>query len=102
MNEVQTTGTLPLEEDEPNNEIVHISDMGQFITLMQDWHTDQVATVQHFLEVPSGIEVQIEGEPNFLLEGDILKGFKLGIQMALSYLGELPFYAQGSEDATKH
>ena len=94
---------LPTEDTEDSpTEIVNISDMGQFIALMQDWHSNQVATVHHFLEVPSGIEVQIEGEPSFNLEGDILKGFKLGIQMALSYLGELPFYAQGSEDAAKH
>ena len=100
MNQVATSHSP--EEEADANEIVHVSDMGQFITLMQDWHTQQVATVHHFLEVPPGIEVQVEGEEPFQLEGDLLKGFKLGIQMALSYLGELPFYAQGDTHGTQH
>ena len=102
MSEQQVTATLSPEEEADANEIVHVSDMGQFIALMQDWHTEQVATVHHFLEVPPGIEVQVEGEEPFQLEGDLLKGFKLGIQMALSYLGELPFYAQGDTHGTQH
>lgn len=102
MSEQQVTATLSPEEGEDSNEIVQISDMGQFIALMQDWHTQQVATVRHFMEIPSGVEVQVEDEETFPLEGDTLKGFKLGINMALSYLGELPFYAQGSANATQH
>ena len=100
MNQVATSHSP--EEEADANEIVHVSDMGQFITLMQDWHTEQVATVHHFLEVPPGIEVQVEGEEPFQLEGDLLKGFKLGIQMALSYLGELPFSPQGDTHGTQH
>ena len=84
------------------NEIVEVNDMGQFIALMQDWHATQVATVHHFTEMPSGVEVQVEGEEPFLLEGDTLKGFQLGIHMALSYLGELPFYAQGDMNGPCH
>ena len=102
MSEQQVTATLSPEEEEDSNEIVQISDMRQFIALMQDWHTQQVATVRHFMEIPSGVEVQVEDEETFPLEGDTLKGFKLGIQMALSYLGELPFYAQGDTHGTQH
>ena len=102
MSEQQVTATLSPEEEEDSNEIVHVSDMGQFIALMQDWHTQQVATVRHFMEIPSGVEVQVEDEETFPLEGDTLKGFKLGIQMALMYLGELPFYAQGDTHGTQH
>lgn len=100
MSAQQAEAVLPVEE--AGEEIIQISDMGQFIALMQDWHAKQVATVHHFTEIPPGVEVQVEGEEPFLLEGDTLKGFNLGINMALSYLGELPFYAQGSANATQH
>lgn len=100
MSAQQAEAVLPVEED--GEEIVQVSNMSQFIALMQDWHATQVATVHHFTEMPSGVEVQVEGEEPFELEGDTLKGFKLGINMALSYLGELPFYAQGSANATQH
>ena len=102
MSEQQVTATLSPEEEADANEIVHVSDMGQFVALMQDWHAKQVATVRHLMEIPSGVEVQVEDEETFPLEGDTLKGFKLGIQMALSYLGELPFYAQGDTHGTQH
>ena len=101
MIDAQVEDTCQEQEDQAP-ESVNISDMGQFITLMQDWHAKQVATVHHFTEIPPGVEVQVEGEEPFLLEGDTLKGFNLGINMALSYLGELPFYAQGSANATQH
>lgn len=102
MSDPQVEATTPTEEGDGPPEIVHVSDMNQFVGLMQDWHSQQVATVHHFTEIPSGVEVQVEDEPPFTLEGDTLKGFKLGIQMALSYLGTLPFYAQGSANATQH
>ena len=97
----QVEDTLPVEEDQ-EDEIIQISDMGQFIALMQDWHAKQVATVHHFTEIPPGVEVDMEGEAPFVLDGEILKGFKLGITMALSYLGELPFYAQGDVNGPCH
>ena len=96
------TEPLIFDDIDFENEIVEVNDMGQFIALMQDWHAKQVATVHHFTEIPPGVEVQVEGEEPFELEGDTLKGFKLGINMALSYLGELPFYAQGDIHGTNH
>lgn len=68
-----------------------VTELREFIPLLQDWHARQVKTVEHFFTVPEGQVVEIEGEPEFALEGDTLKGFKLGLSIALSYLGQLPF-----------
>ena len=68
-----------------------VTELGEFIPLLENWHARQVKTVEHFFTVPEGQVVEIEGEPEFALEGDTMKGFKLGLSIALSYLGQLPF-----------
>lgn len=68
-----------------------VTELSEFIPLLQNWHARQVKTVEHFNTVPEGQVVEIEGEPEFALAGDTLKGFKLGLSIALSYLGQLPF-----------
>lgn len=81
------------------NKLVPIPDLDTFIQLISAWHQKQVATIQHLSEVPPGTEVVVEGEAPFKMEGDILKGFQLGINMSMQYLGILPFEAE-YEDAT--
>ena len=70
-----------------------VTELSEFIPLLQDWHTRQVKTVEHFFTVPEGQVVEVEGEPEFTLADDTLKSFKLGLSIALSYLGQLPFNA---------
>ena len=75
-----------------------VTELSEFIPLLENWHARQVKTVEHFFTVPEGQVVEIEGEPEFALEGDIMKGFKLGLSIALSYLGQLPFSAAMMEE----
>lgn len=42
-----------------------VESLGEFITLLQAWHTKQIRTVEHFMNVPVGQEVEVEGEPSF-------------------------------------
>lgn len=93
--EAQTA--VPEITPEPNK-LVQINDLDTFIQLLAAWHQKQVATIQHLYEVPPGTEVVVEGSEPFKMEGDILKGFQLGINMAMQYLGTLPFEAE-YEDA---
>ena len=84
------------------SETIQISDLDQFVEIITGWHQHQVATIQHLYEVPEGIEVQEEdGEP-FKLEGDIRRAFQLGLQMAMEYLGKLPFTPEYEDVETQH
>lgn len=91
--------TVDTVEDTTEEETPYIVEsLGEFITLLQTWHTKQIRTVEHFMNVPVGQEVEIEGEPSFTLEGESLKGFHLGLTIALHYLGTLPFKPLFEED----
>lgn len=73
---------------------VPIETLDQFANLMANWHANAVATVQHLANVPEGMEVVIGEDTVFKMEGDIQRGFKLGIELALNFLGRLPFVAE--------
>lgn len=84
------------------SETITVTDLDQFVGMLTAWHTHQVATIQHLYEVPEGIEVQEEdGEP-FKLEGDVRRAFQLGLQMAMEYLGKLPFDPEYEDEELVH
>ena len=90
------------EEVEDEFQLLQISDLDQFAKIITGWHQLQVATIRHLYEMPEGIEVQEEdGEP-FKLEGDTKRAFQLGLQMAMEYLGKLPFKPEYEEPETAH
>lgn len=87
---------------ETDDEILAVTDLDHFITLLTDWHNRQVATIKHLNTVPPGLKIIIgEGEDakEKTMEGDFLEGFQLGIGLALNYLGTLPFMAEYVDDA---
>lgn len=85
-----------------NEEVVPVEDMDQFLQMITSWHSHQIKTIHHLHKVPEGIEVSIGDEDTFALEGDALKGFKVGIQLCLNYLGTLPFVAEYEDVPTSH
>lgn len=87
---------------EVQEEIVTVSDMDQFLSMITHWHQHQVKTIHHLHEVPEGTEVTIGDDDTFKLEGDTLKGFKVGIQLCLNYLGTLPFVAEYDDEPVSH
>ena len=94
------------QQQEEANDLLAVTDLDHFITLLTDWHNRQVATVKHLQEVPNGITVVIgEGDDadKKTLEGEFLEGFQLGLGLALNYLGKLPFMAEYVDaDAPHH
>ena len=93
------------QQQEEANDLLAVTDLDHFITLLTDWHNRQVATVKHLQEVPSGITVVIgEGDDadKKTLEGEFLGGFQLGLSLALNYLGKLPFMAEYVDADTTH
>ena len=83
---------------------VEIKDLDHFVMLLSKWHTNKVNVIKHMLEVPETSEVQIGDEAPITVAGDFRKGYQLGLSLALSELGELPFVAELEEsaEAVKH
>jgi len=64
------------------------------VAVLTDWHQKKVATLLHMQSVPDGTEVVIGEDAPMILTGDLLKGFILGVELALIELGKLPFEAE--------
>ena len=94
-----------IQQQEEANDLLAVTDLDHFITLLTDWHNRQVATVKHLQEVPNGITVVIgdgDDAAKKTLEGEFLEGFQLGLGLALNYLGTLPFMAEYVDDTPTH
>lgn len=76
---------------------VHIESVNQFVGILQGWHDKKVKVLEHMLTVPEGTEMQVAGESAAVLTGDMLAGFKAGIQLSLMELGKLPFAVEFEE-----
>lgn len=75
-------------------ETVAIDSLDQFVRALLAWHSNKVQLLQHMLNVPEGTEVSSEDTAPKVLEGDFRDGFILGLKVALSEMGELPFEAE--------
>lgn len=89
----QLIGATPVQAPE----IVPVQNMDQFAAILGAWHTERIGKINQLLEVPEGTAFEV-GEESVVLEGDTLKGFKFGLELALMQVGELPFVAE-LEDA---
>ena len=78
------------EQNKPD-ELLVVSDLNQFIGMLRAWHENRVSTLNHMMEIPSGTEVTFNKDEPIVLEGDLLRGFCMGITLSLMELGELPF-----------
>jgi hypothetical protein len=79
-------------------ETVVIDTLDGFVRALHSWHQNKVKMLQHLKTIPEGTEVtdvKDDGtEEKFVLEGDVLKGFVIGLTVALEEMGELPFEAE--------
>lgn len=88
-------------------EIVEVTNIDHFITILSSWHSHKVKLLEHMLEIPDGTEVNYNGEGDIPLHGDMHKGFIIGLSLALMELGTLPFGCEYEEqgeasEATTH
>lgn len=78
-------------------ETVMIDSLDAFVRALTHWHSHKVQVLKHMQSIPEGSEVEreIQGKKEKItLSGDMLKGFALGLELALDELGELPFEAE--------
>jgi len=82
----------------PSGERMELHDVNIFGDLVVGWFAQRQHDLHHLLQVPAGTEVEMLDEidpscnvSSIILEGDALKAFRLGVQAAISILGDLPF-----------
>lgn len=80
---------------------VQIDDLDMFVRILASWHEQKVKTLKHMLEIPDGTEMTIgeDDSQKVILTGDVLAGFKAGIDLSLMELGELPFLYEAEDNA---
>ena len=78
-------------------ETVQVEDLDQFVTLLVRWHDTKVRLLKHMESIPDDAVVEINGVDH-VFTPEMRQGFKLGITVALSELGTLPFAAEAVEE----
>lgn len=87
--------------DTQKPETVVVNDLDEFVCTLVGWHNHKVKVLEHMAEIPTGTEVVFNQGPPVVLEGDMLIGFCMGLNLALMELGKLPFAIEvGDEDGT--
>lgn len=81
---------------------IEIEDLDQFVKILASWHAQKVKILERMLTVPDGTEMVVTGdEPvTAILTGDMLVGFKAGLNLSLMELGTLPFGYETEPEAT--
>lgn len=73
---------------------VMVDDLDQFVRVLMAWHAKKVATLRHMKDIPDGTEATQDDQEPVILTGDMLKGFRMGLDLALEEMGTLPFEAE--------
>ena len=81
---------------EPKSKPIEVNDLSQFVYILTRWHEGKVKELAHLLTIPDEGHVSVsiieDGKENeYLMQGEMLKGFRAGLQVALTALGTLPF-----------
>jgi hypothetical protein len=91
----ETAETKP--EVVEQTETVQVTDLDQFVNLLIRWHDTKVRLLKHMQEIPADAVVEIDGVDHAFTP-EMRQGFNLGITIALSELGTLPFAAEVDEE----
>lgn len=83
-----------------NPQPIEIDDLDQFVKILAAWHASKVKMLNHLIQIPEGTEM-VSGTSSVILQGDVLKGFIAGIEVALMELGKLPFTYELEESAVQ-
>jgi len=81
----------------PDN-TVHIKNIDHFIQILCHWHEGKVKTLEHMLGIPQGVEVTFNDDGPQILQGELHRGFIIGLSLGLMELGTLPFAVEMEEE----
>lgn len=76
-----------------------IESLDDFVRVLSQWHASQVALLKHLQDIPDGSEVSVDDGAPVTLEGDMKRGFIIGLKTALDHLGTLPFEVEFEQSA---
>lgn len=79
------------QENQQQDDFTAIQSAEDFFALLSAWHVQQTVTLEHFLQIPEGTDVQLGDGEAFKLDATNMDAFKAGITMGLQLLGKLPF-----------
>ena len=85
-------------QDPSVDQIEEITAISQISQLLAAWYERQIEILNHLKNVPAGTQVQVgdeESSETHVLEGDVLTGYILGLNLALSNISSLPFVMMG-------
>lgn len=94
MNEEPKTTEIP-----PAAETIQVNDLQQFVNIMVAWHSRKVKVLEHMLQMPDGIEMQVGDDAVIVLEGVAMQAYKAGINFALMEMGKLPFAVEYEQES---
>lgn len=78
------------------------SEFAEFIQNLTSWHEQKIAALQLFLDRPDASISLEDGLPDIEAGSDKAKGVRIGITLALTVLGKLPFsFDEDDDDAIK-
>jgi hypothetical protein len=82
-----------------SSDTLEVESLDMFVKLLTQWHASKVKVLEHMLQIPEGTEVEYGDMASKPLSGDLHQGFLIGLTVALSELGILPFVTQTDEAA---
>jgi hypothetical protein len=104
MGHFQFKGPMSEATQETKPATVEVTNLDQFVSILSGWHSNRVQTLEHMLQIPDGTEVEVKNEDGsaqqHIITGDVLVGFKLGLNLSLMELGSLPFVTETAEAPT--
>lgn len=85
-----------------DNETLEVETLDMFVKLLTQWHASKVKVLEHMLQIPEGTEVEYAGLNSKPLTGELHLGFIIGLTVALSELGILPFVTESETNDNLH
>jgi hypothetical protein len=69
-----------------------MSTIRELAEAVQAWHSNATGQLQKIIDAPSGTDIHLgEDDMALVLTGEKAQGFRMGIVVALSFVGKLPF-----------
>lgn len=76
-----------------------ITTVHQFAGLFHAWHRKTMQRLDHFQNVPDGIEFTVGDGASEKLTGDLRRGFLMGMSMAASEVANVPFVTTTEDES---
>lgn len=70
-----------------------------FASHVDSWYKNQLNVINHFLDVPEGVRMEVDGVES-ILSGDLYKGFIIAMRLVVQDLESHPPFIVLNDEAT--